>query len=285
MKAIATNAQDGNPPIEFKTATRVASVDPADASVILQDGTRFSGDVVIGADGVHSVTRKAVPGGHVEAFSSGKSAFRFLVPKQAALDDPFTADLVKNDGELCIWYGSDRRVVMYPTSNNSLLNFVAIHPEAESADETDGDTWGKNSNSERMLHIFSSFDPALLKLLAKADPETVKVWNLLDMEKMPKWNQGKLALLGDAAHPFLPHQGQGAGVAIEDAASLSVVLPLGAPVTEIPERLELYNKIRYERAHQIQEFSRLIGQDKTEDRKSLDSKLLICLFFKHISHN
>lgn len=164
---------------------------------------------------------------------------------------------------------------MYPTSNNSLLNFVAIHPEAESANETDGDTWGKTSNSEKMSHIFSSFDPALLKLLDKAAPESVKVWNLLDMEQLPKWHEGRLALLGDAAHPFLPHQGQGAGVAIEDAASLSVVLPLGTPVAEIPERLELYNKIRYERAHQIQEFSRLIGQDKSEDRKNLDSKLAV----------
>ncbi|QKX64611.1 uncharacterized protein TRUGW13939_11786 [Talaromyces rugulosus] len=281
LKTLATTAQDGNPPIEFKTATRVISVDPTNASVVLQDGTIFSGDVVIGADGVHSVTRKAVPGGHLEAFSSGKSAFRFLVPKQAALDDPITADLVKHDCELCIWYGIDRRVVMYPTSNNTLLNFVAIHPESESADETDGDTWGKTSNSQRMLHIFSSFDPALLKLLDKADPKSVNVWNLLDMDRMPKWNEGRLALLGDAAHPFLPHQGQGAGVAIEDAASLSVVLPSGTPVSEIPGRLELYNKIRYERAHQIQDFSRVIGQDKTEDRKSLDMMAFTNYNFGH----
>lgn len=221
---------------------------------------------------MHSVTRKAVPGGHVEAFCSGKSAFRFLVPRQAALDDPMTAALVERKGELCIWYAADRRIVMYPTSNNDLLNFVAIHPEAESADDTDGDIWGKTSNSERMLQIFSSFEPALLRLLAKADPGSVKVWKLLDMDALPKFNEGRLALLGDAAHPFLPHQGQGGGVAIEDAASLAVVLPLGTPVDEIPDRLALYNSIRHERAHKIQDFSRIIGQDNMEEKK-LDSTL------------
>lgn len=81
---------------------------------------------------------------------------------------------------------------------------------------------------------------------------------------------GHLALLGDAAHPFLPHQGQGAGCAIEDAASLGVILPLGTTRTEVPERLKLYEKTRMERAHRIQEFSRRAGSDLKEDEK-LDS--------------
>jgi 2-polyprenyl-6-methoxyphenol hydroxylase-like FAD-dependent oxidoreductase len=94
------------------------------------------------------------------------------------------------------------------------------------------------------------------------------------METLPRFNEGSLALLGDAAHPFTPHQGQGGGVAIEDAASLTVVLPLGTPVDEVPERLALYNTIRNERAHKIQNFSRIIGQDNIQDKK-LDSKLII----------
>ena len=134
-----------------------------------------------------------------------------------------TKEFVRNPGDLIIWYGSDRRVVMYPTSNNSVLNFVCVHPESETADES-GEGWDQNSNLEKLLHVYKSFSPAVLKLLGNADPHTIKIWKLLDMEVIPNWTNQRLGLLGDSAHPFLPHQGQGAGIAIEDAASLAVVL-------------------------------------------------------------
>lgn len=209
-------------------------------------------------------------GGQIQAECRGKSAFRFLVSKQAALDDPITARLVKRNGELCIWYGSDRRIIMYPTSNNTVLNFVVIHPEKESAADADS-SWGQQGNVNQMLDIFKGFDPVILCLLGKADPQTVKVWKLLDMDTIPAWHYQRLALLGDAAHPFLPHQGQGAGAAIEDAISLAVVLGPETPVAEIPERLKLYHDIRHERATRIQGFSRLIGEDRDDDVQ-LDSK-------------
>ncbi len=68
----------------------------------------------------------------MKPFSSGKSAFRFLISRQKALEDPKTKKLAEKNGELIIWYGTDRRVVMYPCQNNELLNFVCIHPEPES---------------------------------------------------------------------------------------------------------------------------------------------------------
>lgn len=71
-------------------------------------------------------------GREVKPHSSGKSAFRFLVPRQAALDDPETERFAKINGQLIIWYGSDRRVVMYPCEENQQFNFVCIHPREES---------------------------------------------------------------------------------------------------------------------------------------------------------
>ncbi|KAL3435979.1 hypothetical protein BDV09DRAFT_203682 [Aspergillus tetrazonus] len=271
LKKIAMSPDGVYEAIPFRTGSRVVQVDPGTATLTLEDGSQFHGDMLVGADGVHSVTRSAVPGGNVKAACCGRSAFRFLVPKQAALDDPETAALVERPGELCIWYGTDRRIVMYPTSHNTVLNFVLIHPSVESASAEEADEgWGHSGNLQRMLQIFSSFDPTVLKLLAKADPKTVRVWKLLDMEEIPRWYEARLALLGDAAHPFLPHQGQGAGVAIEDAASLAVVLPLGTPVEEIPERLRLYDEIRHERATRIQQFSRVAGQDRTDGQSTAD---------------
>jgi 2-polyprenyl-6-methoxyphenol hydroxylase-like FAD-dependent oxidoreductase len=251
----------------------IVDVDPEQATITLKDGTIVRGDVVIGADGVHSKSRARIPGGDVKVFGSGKSAFRFLIPKAAALGDPATKRFAERDGELIIWYGSDRRIVMYPTANNALLNFGCIHPESDSEG---GDDWNKGANKSMLLEVYKDFHPDCLALIGKADPESLKVWKLLDMPVLPTWVNAHLALVGDAAHPFLPHQGQGAGCAIEDAAALSVVLEKGLTREDVPARLKLYEGIRYERACRIQEYSRLAGRDLKEGVK-VDSRSLAFL--------
>lgn len=132
--------------------------------------------------------------------------------------------------------------------------------------------WGKGVNVTNLLRVYRDFDPALLALLAKADGLTLKVWELLDMDKLPTLVNERLAVLGDAAHPFMPHQGQGAGCAMEDAASLGVVLSRGVTRSEVPERLRLYEKFRYERAHTLQEFSRIAGGDIGPETRGFNSK-------------
>ena len=73
-------------------------------------------------------------------FGSGKAAFRFLLPRKIALEDPVTAPLVKDINQLVMWYGDDRRIVMYPCNDNEVLNFVCIHPDTEShATQSDGE--------------------------------------------------------------------------------------------------------------------------------------------------
>lgn len=131
--------------------------------------------------------------------------------------------------------------------------------------------WNSTANKAKLLEVYQKFDSALLALLNKVDTDTLKVWELLDMDQLPTWVNGRLALLGDAAHPFLPHQGQGAGCAMEDAASLAVVLPRNTPASEVPERLRLYESFRYERAHRIQTYSRIAGRNSSGDGKDLDS--------------
>jgi 2-polyprenyl-6-methoxyphenol hydroxylase-like FAD-dependent oxidoreductase len=79
-----------------------------------------------------STTRSQVPGGNVKTKPSGKSAFRFLVPREVALSDPQTAPFAQRHGQLIIWYGRDRRVIMYPCDSNRQLNFVCVHPREES---------------------------------------------------------------------------------------------------------------------------------------------------------
>ncbi|KAJ8066963.1 hypothetical protein OCU04_004342 [Sclerotinia nivalis] len=180
---------------------------------------------------------------------------------------------MQKEGELIMWFGTDRRVIVYPTSSNSLLNFVCIHPDVLSESENNGEGWGKGGNKENLLKIYEGWDEDLLEMLKMAPlttssdtntTGTLKVWRLLDMHPLPTFTKENLVLLGDAAHPYLPHQGQGAGSAIEDAAALAVVLPGDVREEEIQERLKLYENIRMGRAHRIQEFSRVLGRDPGE---------------------
>ncbi|KAK8191518.1 uncharacterized protein BKA78DRAFT_282581 [Phyllosticta capitalensis] len=262
QKATApTDLENHGIPAEVLTSSRIVDVDPQAATVTLDSGDVFQGHAVIGADGVHSRTRSTIPGGDVKAFGSGKSAYRFLVSRKAALEDPRTKKYAEQPGQLVICYDKDRRVVIYPCANNEQLNFVCIHPTEESA----GAEYNQVGHKSKLLEIYKSFDSDLLALLDKAQEETLKVWELLDLLPLETWINDKLALLGDAAHPFLPHQGQGAGQAIEDAAALGVVLPKGTKPEDVPQRLELFFKFRYERATNIQSFSREMGKDQTAE--------------------
>ncbi|KIW99960.1 uncharacterized protein Z518_10888 [Rhinocladiella mackenziei CBS 650.93] len=259
LKKLATSTALRGIPVELNLSTSVVDVDPSSASITLKDGSVVRGDVVVGADGVHSQTRAAVAGGkEAKVFGSGKSAFRFMIERSAALEDPVTKRFAEKDGHLMIWYATDRRVVMYPTSHNTLLNFVCIHPEEESEASDD---WNTHATHDMLLNVYRDFDPAVQALIAKAKPDSLKLWKLLDMSTLPTWVNDRLVLIGDAAHPFLPHQGQGAGCAIEDAAALTVVLERGLSAKDVPARLKLWESIRYERASRIQGYSRSAGRD------------------------
>lgn len=283
LRKLATDEAGDGTPVKLVLGTKVEKIDPAEATVVTKSGETFKGDLVVGADGVHSSARRFIPGGeHVKAFDSGKSAFRFMIPSKRAREDPLAQKFVQGPGELVMWMGHDRRVVMYPTINNEELNFVCIHPSGET--KASGD-WNNDTSVESMLSVFESFNDGVKALLRLADPTTLRVWNLLDMEKLPSFVEGRLALIGDAAHPFTPHQGQGAGMAIEDGASLAVMLPLGTRREEIPERLQLYNQARYDRAHMIQNFSRIVGQDENERTERVDMVKFTFTNFCHDEHD
>ncbi|KAK4542358.1 hypothetical protein LTR36_006814 [Oleoguttula mirabilis] len=270
LREMATGPGKGTP-ATLHLGNRVESADPDTASITLQGATQsIQGDLLVGADGVHSRTRPAIPGGDKKPFSSGKSAFRFLIPTETLEADPVTAVFVKR-GNLTMWIAEDRRVVMYPCLNNTLMNFVCIHPSVESKADITGEGWQETGSKTRMLEIYKEFHPSVRAIIEKA--EEPKVWELLDMEKMPSFINGRLALIGDAAHPFLPHQGQGGGQAIEDAIALAAVLPLGTSASDIPDRLQIYEQCRYERAHKVQEFTRTAGKDMKQlaaEGKKLD---------------
>lgn len=280
LKDLALSQEGEGQPAELHLSTGVESVDPSRAIVKLANGTEVQGDLVIGADGVHSKTRKMIPGGNLSPFDSGKTAFRFLIPTETIAADPVARPILQHENHLIMWVGNDRRIVMYPCVGGAQMNFVAIFPSVESSSST-GSDWQQTGNKDLMLKIFSSFGENVAALLNLADGSSLKIWTLLDMAKMPSFVNQNFAVLGDAAHPFLPRefwsilseifdltnefrstdQAQGGAQAIEDGVSLAALLPLGTTPDELQGRLQIYERQRYERSHHIQQGTRQSGAD------------------------
>lgn len=86
------------------------------------------------------------------------------------------------------------------------MNFVAMYPSEESSSDTDRDSWQQEGSKSRMLKIFSSFGEQVLAILKLVDESKLKTWTLLDMGKMPTFVHERFAVLGDAAHPFIPRK-------------------------------------------------------------------------------
>lgn len=253
---VAAQAPGPGTPARLHTSSRVVDIDPHSGNITLENGEVVNGDLVLGADGIHSAAKSKLPGGeNIKTFTSGKNAFRFLIARKDVLDDPDTKDLVQELGTWYMFDSAERRVVMYPCANHELLNFVCIHPDSMSK-INDGSEWDQGASKESLLDVYKDFSPQVRKLLSKADPTTLKVWPLLDTDDLPTWVEDRLAVLGDAAHPFLPYRASGGAMAIEDAISLGVMLPQGVRQEDIPERLKLYEKARRTRATTVQQLTR-----------------------------
>lgn len=207
LKTLAVDAAQPGLPATIWTSSRVVSVDAETATVHLEDGSNVKGDVVLGADGWNSSTRAAVLDScdsTIKPFSAGKNCFRFLIPREKLIADPITRPVFEIMNTLCLWMSEDTRMVYYPCDNNTTINFVAIHP-AHLTDASVGD-WQAKGSKEVMTSIYEKFGPAVRAVLSHADPEKIKLYPLMDMEPLPTWTTGRLALLGDAAHPFLPRK-------------------------------------------------------------------------------
>jgi 2-polyprenyl-6-methoxyphenol hydroxylase-like FAD-dependent oxidoreductase len=269
LRCTATSKDGVGRPAKLHFSSRVDSIDADSATISFEDGSNAQGDVILGADGVHSVTRSVISS-DIKAQASHHSAFRFLVSREAAMKDSRTTEYFLRTGCMELWYSEDKKIVCYPCANNQVFNFVCIHPASLS---NASESYDKSANKEVLLDIFKDFDPAAVAMLEKADTDSLKIYPLFDMLTLPTYVKGRLALIGDAAHPFLPHLAQGGAMAIEDGVSLGVMLAAGTPISEVPRRLQLYNNARYARATLVQRYTRIVGGDGIKKEEVSTEKL------------
>ena len=225
--------------VTLKFSTHVVSVEPGESSskVLFSDGSSQSFDIVIGADGIHSVVRRCVGGVDKPRFS-GSAAYRALVPRSAVEDLPI--DVTNR-------MGPDRHVVSYFIGRNrSHLNLVCISPE----DSWESESWTEQGTKEDLYSRFEGWSSDFLSLLDRVE-EPVFRWALYDREPMEQWGLGTTTLLGDACHPMLPFMAQGSCQAIEDAVVLARCLS-DVGTSGASDALRKYEDARQGRTAQVQ---------------------------------
>lgn len=216
-----------------------------------ENGEEVVARIAIGIDGVHSVARRYVVG-DVRPVYSGEIGFRGVIPIERS-------EFLPNPTSLHIWCGPGTHIVYYGLDEGSLVNLLAVYTP-ERLPEWTRDANRRSGTREEALEIFEgySWDDRILDLVRNIEGD-MNFWALLDLPRLARWSRGRVMLLGDAAHAPLPHQGQGAGVAIEDAYALGWLL---AEVGLENYRLafEACESFRTRRTRKVQAYSQIAGR-------------------------
>jgi salicylate hydroxylase len=235
------DAATRQPNIEIETATRIEEISQSASRVVLEcTGRKVEGDFLIGADGIHSVTRKFLFGEQAPRFT-GNVAWRGIVPA-----DKIPAGMIRPVAGL--WWGPGKHFVHYYVRSGQLINCVCVVEKAGWEIES----WSERGNHNELKQDFQGWDDSICTLIEAMDPNECFKWALFDREPMSSWGRGRVTLLGDACHPTLPFLAQGAAMAIEDASLLAGCIE----ATDIEAGLQKYASLRMQRTARIQMASR-----------------------------
>jgi salicylate hydroxylase len=226
-----------------KSCVSVESSDKA-AVAHFSDGTSVEADIVIGADGIRSILREQCFGQDSPRFTKSM-CWRCAVPIACVPREPVGPDRIMiGQKDYFSWYGSNGQVICYPVGGDgSTLNIFAGHVSTDWVEES----WTLPSSKEELKQAYSGWSPILLEMFDHV--EQCFKWGIFDRDPRESWIKGRVALLGDAAHPTMPNLAQGANMAIEDGYVLARALEqhVDAPISG----LEAYVSARQPRTSRI----------------------------------
>ncbi|MEY3061491.1 MAG: 3-hydroxybenzoate-6-hydroxylase [Pseudomonadota bacterium] len=237
-------ATQGSDLIHVETSTKVVSVtqDNEGVTAVDQNGRVFKADALVAADGVRSVIREKMFKDPPRI--SGHVVYRAVVPvAEMPLDLQINAPVV--------WAGPDCHLVHYPLRDGQQYNLVVtFHSRQE-------EEWGVTDGSkEEVLSYFEGICPRARQMLHL--PKTWRRWATADRNPLEKWGDGRVTMLGDAAHGMLQYMAQGACMAIEDAVTLGEAMKHCQ--ADVVKAFQLYEKSRIPRTARVVLSAREMGR-------------------------
>ena len=219
--------------VDIRLGVRVVQVrkHPGEAEVVTKSGERLRVECAIAADGGRSVIRSILNGPEAPKFTH-QIAWRAIIPWSERLDAPRAS----------LTMGPGRHVVSYPLRDQSMMNIVAVEERSDWREEG----WRHRGDPNDLRARFADFGGPVGDMLAKI--EEVHLWALFLRPVAQSWQNGRLALLGDAAHPTLPFMAQGACLALEDAWIMTRAFQEQPGVTQA---LAAYETTRRPRTQQV----------------------------------
>ena len=213
----------------------------ADRVSVHTQNTSYEGDVLIGADGLHSTIRSQMFGQDKPVFT-GNVAWRFLVPVSQLVDKP--------EMSAQSWWGPNKHLVHYYVKGGDFVNCVCVVEKQSS----DLESWDQRGDVKELKQAFRHWHEDIQLLMENIDNKSCFKTALYDRRPMNSWSKKRVSLLGDACHPTLPTMAQGAAMAIEDAAAISFCIDNGG---KDPEKALLhYQSLRMKRTASLQRWAR-----------------------------
>ncbi|KAL2856825.1 hypothetical protein BJX68DRAFT_263357 [Aspergillus pseudodeflectus] len=276
-KAALSTDRDGDP-VEIRVSSRVVACDPVKGTVELADGSLVEGDIIVGADGIHSVLRKYVLDRDVTPLPTGHSAYRLMIPSDVLEEQEkeFCSKINPRSPFTSMMIAHNCRLIMGPGRQGDVFGIVALVPDEQiNEDPNEKQSWVAEGNLGKMLDTFSEF-PEWITSIFKHSAD-LGLWQLRDIDPLESWSRGRLILIGDASHAMLPTQGQGASQAVEDSEALGAFFAniTAAPALEEIERIfqDIFQS-RQARASLIQAYSRQAAKPgATKGGKTVTMKL------------
>lgn len=280
LDALASQLPDGI--AQFSKRAVSVRQDAEQVHITFTDGSEHACDLLIGADGIKSSIRDHVLGGLGQPLASprfsGTCAYRGLIDSdtlRAAYRERGVDEHLLDVPQM--YLGLDAHILTFPVKQGRLINVVAFVSDRSQPDPQwpADQPWVRTTSQAEMLQAFDGWGDAARILLECIPAPTL--WALHELDELPGYVHGRVALIGDAAHAMLPHQGAGAGQGLEDAWLLARLLAdpqvLDAP---LPKVLEAYDAIRRPRACLVQRTSHQAGElyELRESQTAADEGLL-----------
>ncbi|KAF4767876.1 hypothetical protein N7455_000253 [Penicillium solitum] len=241
----------------------VKSVDHETGTVHTADGELFEADLTVAADGIWSRARRCLPASKdVSPIAYREHHYRAVIPRSRMLSNPITAPFMASP-EAKSWVGPGVFVLAYTVASAELYNLVIGVPRP--SEGVPVGAWNNPADIETMRGLVCDWCEEVRELASLVQEGECVSWTLGEVPPIPSYvsTSGRVALVGDAAHALLPHAAQGAGMAIEDAASLAEFVGHLRSREDLPRVMSVWSQFRQARVDHLRSISRGNASDMT----------------------